>query len=136
VCLTVFSGCLGTDISREHKEWTDKFIRSNYVKHRGKTSSSASQQSCIMLHRWVHTDTKVTAVAQAVCRRSLTAETRVLSQTSPFGICFGPHGTWPSYCPSSLAFRLRFFPLILHYRNLSICHWRWFMLANDSVVNL
>jgi hypothetical protein len=125
---------LYTDISREHKEWIGKFISCNYVKHSGQTTSTASQQSCIMLHKWRHIDTNVTAVAQAVCRRSLTAETRVLSQTSPFGTCGGHHGTWPSYSPSTLVFPLRLFPLTHRNRILSICHWSHLTLANGSVV--
>jgi hypothetical protein len=46
-------------------------------------------------------------MAQAVSRRTLTAEARVRSRISPFGICGGQKWHWDRFCPEYFGFRLQ-----------------------------
>jgi hypothetical protein len=53
--------------------------------------------------------------SQVVSRRPLTAEARVRSRASPYGVCGGQSGTGTGF---SLSFRfspVNFIPLVLHY---------------------
>jgi hypothetical protein len=61
-------------------------------------------------------DLKITgrAMAQAVSRRPLTAETRVRSQVNPCEICGGQSGTGTGFSPSCRFSLVNFIPLVLH----------------------
>jgi hypothetical protein len=48
------------------------------------------------------------STAQAVSRRPLTAEARVLSRASPCGICGGQSGTMTGFSPSTSVFPCHF----------------------------
>jgi hypothetical protein len=55
------------------------------------------------------------AMAQAVSRRSLTAEARVRSRVSPFGICGGQSGTGAGFSRVLRFSPVNFIPPVLHY---------------------
>jgi hypothetical protein len=67
------------------------------------------QRTCF-LHRKskVNMEQKGRAMAQAVSRRPLTAETRVRSRVSPCGICGGQSGTGTGFSPSTSVFPCQF----------------------------
>jgi hypothetical protein len=48
------------------------------------------------------------SMAQAVCRRPLTAETQVRARVSPCGICGGQSGTGTAFSSSSYVFLCQF----------------------------
>jgi hypothetical protein len=53
-------------------------------------------------------------MAQAVSRRSLTAEARVRSRVGPCGICGYQRGTGTVFSPSTLVFPVNFIPSVLY----------------------
>jgi len=67
--------------------------------------------------------------AQAVSRRSVTAETWLTSQIRPCGICSGQSGTGTDFSLRYLVFPCRYLSLLLH------CHsFIHLMLAVDSII--
>jgi hypothetical protein len=56
------------------------------------------------------------AMAQAVSRRSLTEEARVLSRVNACGICGGQSGTGTGFSPSCGFSPVNFIPPVLHYQ--------------------
>jgi hypothetical protein len=66
-------------------------------------------QETLLAHR-MHSKAmcKGRAMAEAVSRRPATAETRVRSRVSPYGICGGQSGTGTGFSPSTSVFPCQF----------------------------
>jgi hypothetical protein len=59
------------------------------------------------------------AMAQAVSRQPLTAESRVRTRVNPCGICDGQSGTGTGFSPSSLVFPCQYHSTVILHSHIS-----------------
>jgi hypothetical protein len=82
----------------------------------------------------LETKTSVTALAQAVSRRSVTAEARVRSQADPCGICGGQNSTQTGFSRSNAVLPYQYHSNNTPYVHISfIYHWSHIILATGSI---
>jgi hypothetical protein len=83
------------------------------------------------------------AIVQAVCRRHLTAESRVRARVNPCGICGGQSGTRTGSSPSSSVFPCQHHPTVVLHTHISsedeqyVRYWQQFkdVVSPDKIIN-
>ena len=66
-------------------------------------------------------------LAEEASRRSVTAEARVQSQTTPCGICDGNSAVWAVFCRITADLPCQYYSTDLH-THLLVCHWHYVTL--------